>query len=288
MRRRLTLFLMLALAACCLVPSVALAKSSPRLTISTSSAWEHFDKKPVVTGRLTTPGGAPLAKATVKLYCGGRFVASKKTDSSGKVRFDASLPGSLMSGAWKLRYAGSRVHRAATSASKITRIHVHFEGPAGFLGDILDDDALDDGTTPDQTDDPSTDGTADDGVESGLDDGSPYALDMQASTFVDDVSEPIGGTDDAADDEDGLGEEPVPSDFLYSANVYLDGGHRYAIEVGEPSRCEVTDDAGAVVMSPGTFDDVHVFKPSVGGDFTFLFDTGRPAEELDELFVLVW
>ncbi len=140
MKKRLLVLCVLTLAVACVLPSTAMAKTRTKLSVSVTSSYEHFDKDPYISGTLKTSSGRALKNKVVKLYCGSRYIGHQHTNSRGKVKFRAVLPGSAWSGTWRMKYAGSSKYRRVTSAGKSTRLHIHFDDWATYVEAEVDDD----------------------------------------------------------------------------------------------------------------------------------------------------
>lgn len=129
MRKRLFVSAILAVAMLAAVPSFAAAatqaKTKTKLSVSLSSAEETYAEKPVVSGVLKTSKGKAVKGQRVALYLEGEKVASKKTDSKGRVRFTAELPDDVDAGEWRLVYGGSATYGTSRSAAKITEKMIH-------------------------------------------------------------------------------------------------------------------------------------------------------------------
>lgn len=142
MKKRLVLAVALALVVVCAMPTMAMAaaKTKTKLGVSISSSSEHYDSVPTIKGTLKTSKGKAIKGQTVKLYCNGKYVATKKTDSKGRVKFKAMLPDNVTNGSWKLKYKGTKKYKAATSKAVKSKLHVHFDGPATPIATDVDDD----------------------------------------------------------------------------------------------------------------------------------------------------
>lgn len=150
MKRRLVVALALAVVFVIGVPSLAFAHTSTKLSVTLSSSYEHYDSTPNILGTLKTSSGSAMKYKYVSLYYNGSKVATKKTGSTGKVRFYVSLPGEDMSGVWQLRYAGSSTYAKCASSTKKTHIHVHFQSLGQMpYGVDLDEDGVNDTFTID-------------------------------------------------------------------------------------------------------------------------------------------
>lgn len=135
MKKRLAVALLMAFVVVLAFPSVGMAKTRTKLSIAKSSSYEHFDRAPYISGTLKSSSGRALKDKRVKLYCGTRYVGSKRTDVRGRVRFPARLPGTLLTGKWKLKYAESSRYYSSTSVSRATQVHIHYLGPAELVDD---------------------------------------------------------------------------------------------------------------------------------------------------------
>jgi len=126
MKRRLLLVVCCAFLAGLMLPAVAQAKVSTRLYATVNTQWEHFDRVPQLTGTLKTSRGSVLKYKTVYLYYNGSKVASKRTNSQGKVVFNLYTGKGDMQGSWNLRYSGSSTYSSSTSVRRKTLQHFHY------------------------------------------------------------------------------------------------------------------------------------------------------------------
>lgn len=248
-RKRLPVFVSLVLAMSFALPSAAIAKTRTRLSASVTSAYQHYDKTPYVTGTLKTSSGKVLGDKLVKLYRGTTYVASKRTDRRGKVKFRASLPGSLMSGTWKLKYAGNTRYFGATSLPKATKIHVHYSGWAPRI-------------------DGAAGGTEDEGTGGSADD-----------TFGDVVDDGADPAEEASPDQSSV----------FGIDVVLDGARTYQIVTSSVTACMIADAAEATVYSGDRVLERHRFAPATSGAYSVYLVSGEPGVAgVGELRVLIW
>ncbi|MDZ4169467.1 MAG: carboxypeptidase-like regulatory domain-containing protein [Coriobacteriia bacterium] len=295
MKRRLLTVLVVSIAMCLMVPAVALAKTSTRLSISASSGYEHYDLKPTITGRLVTASGKPVSKATVKLFCGSTYVGAKRTDAQGRVRFTAELPDARLSGAWRLKYAGSSVRRPVTSSARVTRVHVHYKGPASLLdggqgldGDGTEDPYPDEWVTLPESKSSAQIANSEPGLDPGLDSGEPGLDPAITHPAPDDGGLPEdGGLDPDADVDADEGEAYVPT-YLFRVDIELSEGRTYGVKLSEPAWCRVDDSSAESVFMNDECSDTFDFSPEADDEFAFLFDTGFGYEDVSELNVLIW
>lgn len=126
MKKRALLLCLVVVLILSTMPSAAYARTSTRLSVSVDAELEHHDFVPTLTGSLKTSRGTALKYKTVYLYFDGVKVASKRTNSSGKVYFDLILPGRNMDGSWYLRYPGSSTYGSCTSSHKATYLDIHY------------------------------------------------------------------------------------------------------------------------------------------------------------------
>lgn len=120
MRNRPLLFVVVVLMALVLLPSAAVAKTKTKIAVSLSSTIEHADFTPTITGQLKTSRGKAIKKTTVYLYRDGVRVASAKTNSKGKVTFEAATSDDSNTALWTIRFSGDRKYKASNSPAKRT------------------------------------------------------------------------------------------------------------------------------------------------------------------------
>ncbi len=134
-KRLLVVVLLVLLSALIIAPTPAIAKTRTRISISVSSALEHADYTPTVSGQLKTSSGKAIKSTRVYLYRDGAQLASAKTDSRGRYTFAAPIAvESADTATWFIRFKGSSKYRSSKSSTVRTTAHVNIDGSVPYQG----------------------------------------------------------------------------------------------------------------------------------------------------------